>query len=130
MLPVLNCCIPAATSSFSSKLLLKIGFVIPGVEPDDYALCPVFADNGLRLFFGSSHEATLAPVLPVNALSIYYTERGTLTDAWQPPQRIAIDGGLSQVCPRAISADGCELWITYFTLGPGGNAVWHIARRD
>jgi len=78
--------------------------------------CPTISTDGLTLYYAVATSTT--------ASEVYFTQRTSLSGAFGTPTKIPIlspTGALD--CPRSITADGCELYMSI-----GGAA--HVAKRS
>lgn len=92
--------------------------------------CPALAPDGLRLFFGAFDSEGGGFGDPNDGRAgVWFAERDSLDASWQGVTRSAqlrVPGFVT--CPVAVSADGCQLTLALFTIGPG-TPESRIARR-
>lgn len=97
-----------------------------------HPVCPALSPDGLHLFFGAS-DTPAAELVELNdgRVGVWYARRDQVTDAaWQDIVRSDV---LRQVggatCPTSVTADGCQLTTTRFTLATEGEYTMQLARR-
>ncbi|MCA9660012.1 MAG: hypothetical protein KC486_16835 [Myxococcales bacterium] len=99
--------------------------VLPGLTDDVYAHvfeCPTISPDGLRLFFGSSYPTVLDPNNASDALKMYVSERAGVNAPWGAPVEIpSLKAATWQLCPQAITRDGCQMTFARFKFPPDPN---------
>ncbi len=106
------------------------GPVTPVVAPLGLALCPALSPDGLHLFFASTDAEDLPPDAAETSLSVFYTSRPNVDQAWDVPEKIAgLNGGKGLTCPTSVSADGCTLAYTRAAFSRPLSATLLLASR-
>jgi hypothetical protein len=92
--------------------------------------CPALSPDGLRLFFGAFDSEGGGQGDPNDGRAgVWFAERDSVAAPWHTVTRSAslrVAGFVT--CPVAVSADGCQLTLDLFTIGPGPTET-RIARR-
>jgi hypothetical protein len=92
--------------------------VLAGLTDAPYAHvfeCPAIAPDGLHLLFGSSCPEALDANNASDALRMYITERAGVNGPWAEPAEITtLRVATWQLCPQAITRDGCQMTFARF----------------